>query len=141
MIDGDVFLSLWDFCQMYLIQSRNSDCHKQVSLHLAAPLASRTAPVQLQGGSGRGPHVPDLPAALRAAGGHALRPHLLPRLHEQLPQGGPLFFWNNEKMSKNAYFFALQVNQMCPLDRKPVNEMSISPSNLVLKRWEIERGS
>ncbi len=28
----------------------------------------------------------------------------------------------------------LRVNPMCPLDRKPVNEMTISPSNLVLKR-------
>ena len=35
--------------------------------------------------------------------------------------------------------FAPQVNQMCPLDRKPVNEMSISPSNLVLKRYGEER--
>ena len=55
----------------------------------AAPLAPRAAPVQLQRGGGRGPDVPDLPAALRAAGGHALRTHLLPRLHEQLPQGEP----------------------------------------------------
>ena len=28
----------------------------------------------------------------------------------------------------------LRVNPMCPLDRKPVNEMTINPSNLVLKR-------
>ena len=28
----------------------------------------------------------------------------------------------------------LKVNPMCPLDRKPLNEMTCSPSNLVLKR-------
>jgi len=28
----------------------------------------------------------------------------------------------------------LRVNPVCPLDRKPVNEMTITPSNLVLKR-------
>ena len=29
----------------------------------------------------------------------------------------------------------LKVNPMCPLDRKPLNEMTCSPSNLVLKRY------
>lgn len=29
----------------------------------------------------------------------------------------------------------LKVNPMCPLDRKPLNDMSCSPSNLVLKRY------
>ena len=43
--------------------------------------------VQLLGGGGRGPDVPDLPAALRAADGHAVQPHLLPGLPQQLPQG------------------------------------------------------
>ena len=28
----------------------------------------------------------------------------------------------------------LKVNPMCPLDRKPVNELTVAPSNLVLKR-------
>ena len=28
----------------------------------------------------------------------------------------------------------LKVNPMCPLDRKPLNEMTCSPANLVLKR-------
>ena len=30
----------------------------------------------------------------------------------------------------------LKVNPMCPLDRKPLNEMVCQPSNLVLKRYE-----
>ena len=29
----------------------------------------------------------------------------------------------------------LKVNPMCPLDRKPLNEMVVQPSNLVLKRY------
>ena len=30
----------------------------------------------------------------------------------------------------------LKVNPMCPLDRKPLNEMVCQPSNLVLKRYD-----
>ena len=32
----------------------------------------------------------------------------------------------------------LKVNPMCPLDRKPLNEMVCQPSNLVLKRYTID---
>ena len=32
----------------------------------------------------------------------------------------------------------LKVNPMCPLDRKPLNEMTCSPSNLVLKRYNFQ---
>ena len=33
--------------------------------------------------------MPDLPAAVRDPDGHAVQPHLLPRLHPHLPQGQP----------------------------------------------------
>lgn len=45
----------------------------------------RAASLRVRAGGGRGPHVPDLSAALRLPHGPPLRPHLLPTLLAETP--------------------------------------------------------
>ena len=82
-------------------------------------------------------------------GQHTHTPTSWPQLHSKQLQSkhylkswnmkGTIYKWMVKLVAKNLYLQAcissyLRVNASCPICRKPLNEMTCTPSNLVLKR-------